>query len=102
MKVRSGACFAPEVGVPRRLAHRREVAARHADDVDQRARFPHEAIEEPKCEKLRGAFVPQISRWPRGTALANLAPLLPADFQGCGAAPVPETRPPVKTATARR
>jgi acyl-CoA dehydrogenase len=36
-----------------------EIAARHADDVDRNARFPREAIDELKREKLLGAFVPK-------------------------------------------
>ncbi|HEY2902474.1 MAG TPA: acyl-CoA dehydrogenase family protein [Polyangia bacterium] len=36
-----------------------EIATRHADDVDRNARFPREAIDELKREKLLGAFVPK-------------------------------------------
>jgi acyl-CoA dehydrogenase len=35
-----------------------EIAARHADDVDARARFPHEAIAALKERKLLGLLVP--------------------------------------------
>jgi len=45
------------VGRAERIAT--EVAARHADDVDRRARFPAEAIEAIRTERLLSALVPR-------------------------------------------
>ncbi len=41
-----------------------EIAARHADDVDVRARFPAEAMEALKARKLLGILVPESAGGP--------------------------------------
>jgi acyl-CoA dehydrogenase len=67
--------------VPRALT---EIAARNADDVDRSARFPHEAIEAVKKEKLLGAFVP-TELGGQGRGIVELAAMCTALAQGCAA-----------------
>ena len=61
-----------------------EVAAAHADDVDRQARFPREALEALKKEKLLGAFVPQ-ELGGLGHGMIELAAACTALAQNCSA-----------------
>ncbi|HVR60879.1 MAG TPA: acyl-CoA dehydrogenase family protein [Polyangia bacterium] len=62
-----------------------EVAARHADDVDRNARFPGEAIEEVRREKLLGAFVPR-ELGGLGLGITELGAMCAALSQHCSSA----------------
>jgi len=48
------------------------IAARYADDVDRESRFPHEAFEACKAERLLSAAIP-IELGGRGAALSEIA-----------------------------
>uniref|UniRef100_UPI002157C0EC acyl-CoA dehydrogenase family protein n=2 Tax=Pseudomonadota TaxID=1224 RepID=UPI002157C0EC len=59
-----------------------EVARRHADAVDQEARFPHEAFAALRAAGLLGAMVPQ-AQGGAGASLATVAALCRELGQGC-------------------
>jgi len=61
-----------------------EVAAVHADDVDRKARFPKEALDALKKERLLGAFVPQ-ELGGLGYGMVELAQTCTALAQHCAA-----------------
>jgi acyl-CoA dehydrogenase len=61
-----------------------DVASRHADDVDQRARFPAEAIAALKTEKLLGLLVPESAGGP-GAGIADVVAICHALGQHCAA-----------------
>ncbi len=61
-----------------------EVAARHADDVDRNARFPKEALDALRSEKLLGAFVP-TELGGLGCGIGELAKMCTALAQHCAA-----------------
>jgi acyl-CoA dehydrogenase len=70
------------VGRARRVA--REVAALHAADVDRQARFPREAIDAQRKERLLGAFVP-AELGGLGCGMITLAGICEALGAACGA-----------------
>src|SRR3569833_37178 len=70
-----------------------EVAAAHADDVDRQARFPREALEALKKEKLLGAFVPQ-ELGGLGHGMIELAAACTALAQNCSSGNCWSRRPP--------
>jgi acyl-CoA dehydrogenase len=49
-----------------------EIAAKHADDVDQKARFPREALDALKAEKLLSTSVP-VALGGHGATIADLS-----------------------------
>ncbi len=59
-----------------------EVAAKHADDVDQNARFPIEALEALRKERLLGCAVP-VELGGEGSGLAELAQICCTLAQAC-------------------
>lgn len=59
-----------------------EVAAKHADDVDQNARFPVEALEALRKERLLGCAVP-VELGGEGSGLAELAQICCTLAQAC-------------------
>jgi acyl-CoA dehydrogenase len=59
-----------------------KVAAQHAASVDKGARFPHEAIDALKKEKLLGAYIPK-SLGGGGASLAEIASVCHALGQYC-------------------
>ena len=59
-----------------------EVAAKHASDVDQKARFPHETIDALRKEKLLSAYVPK-EHGGRGCSVSDLAGICFALGQHC-------------------
>jgi acyl-CoA dehydrogenase len=61
-----------------------EVAARHADEVDSQARFPHEAIAALRAERVLSAAVPE-SLGGFGCTMTQLGLLCAAMAQGCSA-----------------
>jgi acyl-CoA dehydrogenase len=61
-----------------------DVASRHADDVDQRARFPAEAIAALKTAKLLGILVPESAGGP-GAGIADVVAICHALGQHCSA-----------------
>jgi acyl-CoA dehydrogenase len=60
-----------------------EVAAKHADDVDAKARFPKETIEALRAEKLLSAAAP-VEVGGAGAGMQDLAAMCTALAQGCG------------------
>ncbi|SON57464.1 Acyl-CoA dehydrogenase [Hartmannibacter diazotrophicus] len=60
------------------------VAAAHADDVDRKARFPHEAIAAMKVKGLLGIMVP-AALGGEGASLAEVAEVTSAIGQACAA-----------------
>ena len=82
MTTATGTADAALVEAARRIAA--EVAAPNADEVDREARFPHEAIEAMRAEKLLSAHVPTEL----GGGGASTAAVAEACFElarGCGA-----------------
>lgn len=65
----------------RRVA--REVAARHALDVDAHSRFPAETFAALKTERLLGVMIP-VDLGGEGLSLAAVAELVAALAEGCG------------------
>jgi acyl-CoA dehydrogenase len=65
----------------RRVA--REVAARHALDVDAQSRFPAETFAALKAERLLGVMIP-VDLGGEGLSLAAVAELVAALAEGCG------------------
>jgi acyl-CoA dehydrogenase len=61
-----------------------EVASRHADDVDRRARFPAEAFAALKKEKLLGIQVPE-SEGGAGAGIADVVAICHELGQRCAA-----------------
>jgi acyl-CoA dehydrogenase len=61
-----------------------EVAARHADDVDARSRFPHETLAALKAARLLAAPVP-AALGGAGASMRELAALCSTLAHGCGA-----------------
>ena len=61
-----------------------EVAARHADDVDARSRFPHESLEALRAARLLSAPVP-AALGGAGASMRELAALCSTLARGCGA-----------------
>jgi acyl-CoA dehydrogenase len=61
-----------------------EVAARHADDVDARSRFPHESLEALRAAGLLAAPVP-AALGGAGASMRELAALCSTLARGCGA-----------------
>jgi acyl-CoA dehydrogenase len=61
-----------------------EVAARHADDVDARSRFPHESFAALKAARLLAAPVP-AALGGGGASMRELAALCSTLAHGCGA-----------------
>src|SRR5262245_15686600 len=60
-----------------------DVAMRHADDVDQQARFPVETVEALKQHGFLGAAVPvELGGW--GASLRELGTMCSTLAQGCG------------------
>jgi acyl-CoA dehydrogenase len=59
-----------------------EVAAKHAADVDAKARFPHETIDALRKEKLLSAFIPK-EYGGRGASLSDIAGICFALGQHC-------------------
>jgi acyl-CoA dehydrogenase len=59
-----------------------EVAARHASSVDQEARFPHEAFEEIRKQKLLGLFIP-ATLGGEGASLAEIVDVCYVLGRGC-------------------
>ncbi|MFO0614007.1 MAG: acyl-CoA dehydrogenase family protein [Polyangiaceae bacterium] len=68
--------------VARTRAIARDVAAKHADDVDRQGRFPHEAFEALKKEKLLSSCVPKEYGGP-GCNMQELVEQCAALAQGC-------------------
>ena len=62
----------------------RDVAARHADDVDRQARFPREAIDALKAAKLLGILVPKSHGGP-GAGIADVVSVCHVLGQYCAA-----------------
>lgn len=62
----------------------RDVAARHADDVDRRARFPNEAIDALKAARLLGILVPK-SHGGAGAGIAEVVSVCHVLGQYCSA-----------------
>jgi len=62
----------------------REVAARHADDVDSKARFPSETFAALKQARLLSAAVPK-DLGGAGAGVRELAEMCTVLAQGCGA-----------------
>jgi acyl-CoA dehydrogenase len=60
-----------------------EIAAKHADDVDAKARFPQEAIEAMRKAKLLSAAAP-VELGGAGAGMQDLAGMCTALAQGCG------------------
>ncbi len=60
-----------------------EIASRHANDVDRKARFPHEAVAAMKSARLLSAAVP-AELGGGGLPLRELANMCAAIGQGCG------------------
>src|SRR4051794_1714528 len=60
-----------------------EVAAKHAGDVDARARFPAETVAALKQERLLGVMVPALLGG-EGASLAEIADLCAILAQACG------------------
>jgi acyl-CoA dehydrogenase len=60
-----------------------EVAAKHADDVDAKARFPQETIDALRKEKLLSAAAP-AEFGGTGAGMQDLAGMCTAIAQGCG------------------
>ncbi len=61
------------------------VASKHADDVDQKARFPKEAVEAMKAEKLMGIQIP-VELGGEGASTAEIAEVCSILGQACSAA----------------
>lgn len=61
------------------------VASEHADDVDQKARFPKEAVEAMKAEKLMGIQIP-VELGGEGASTAEIAEVCSILGQACSAA----------------
>ena len=61
-----------------------EVAARHANDVDARSRFPHESLEALRAARLLSAPVP-AALGGAGASMRELAALCSTLARGCGA-----------------
>ncbi len=59
-----------------------EVLAKHADDVDQNARFPAEGVEALRKERLLGCAIP-VELGGEGSSLSELAQICAALAQGC-------------------
>jgi acyl-CoA dehydrogenase len=62
-----------------------EIAAKHADDVDEKARFPHEAVDAMKKEKLLSVSVPEALGG-AGATIAELSEMCCLLGQHCSAA----------------
>ena len=60
-----------------------EVAARHAGDVDTKARFPHETIDAARKARLLSAMVP-VRLGGAGASMQELAQMCTAIAQSCG------------------
>ena len=60
-----------------------EIAARHAADVDERARFPREAFTALKSRKLLGIMVPK-SEGGAGASIAEVVSICHALGRSCG------------------
>lgn len=58
-------------------------AREHADDVDRQGRFPHEAIDECRRQRIFGAAVPQ-DRGGRGVTIVDLCALIEELGRVCG------------------
>ncbi|HEY2730961.1 MAG TPA: acyl-CoA dehydrogenase family protein [Polyangia bacterium] len=74
---------APSDLTTRTRALAQEVAAKHADDVDAKARFPQEAIEALRKAKLLAAAAP-AELGGGGAGMYELAAMCTALAQGCG------------------
>ncbi len=74
----------PDIGLAKAKRIGTEVAVLHADDVDRNARFPREAIDELRKEKLLGAFVPK-ELGGLGYGMSDLAGMCTALAQSCAA-----------------
>ncbi len=74
---------APSDLTTRTRALAQEVAAKHADDVDVKARFPQEAIEALRKAKLLAAAAP-AELGGGGAGMYELAAMCTALAQGCG------------------
>lgn len=61
------------------------IAARHADDVDVNARFPHEAVDAMKAERLLGIQIP-VAFGGEGATTAEIAEVCSILGQACSAA----------------
>lgn len=61
------------------------VASEHADDVDQKARFPKEAVEAMKAERLLGIQIP-VELGGEGASTAEIAEVCSVLGQACSAA----------------
>ena len=74
---------APSDLVSRTRAIALEVAAKHADDVDAKARFPQETIEALRQAKLLSAAAP-VELGGAGAGMQELAAMCTTIAQGCG------------------
>ena len=74
----------PVASVSERIARAAAVAARYADDVDQKGRFPAEAMQALKDERLMGVQIPvelggEDTRLPKSpnSARSSVRPAVP-------------------------
>ena len=73
----------PVAPVSERIARAAAVAARYADDVDQKGRFPAEAMQALKDERLMGVQIP-VELGGEDTPIAEIAELCSILGQACG------------------
>lgn len=73
----------PVATVSERIARAAAVAARYADDVDQKGRFPAEAMQALKDERLMGVQIP-VELGGEDTPIAEIAELCSILGQACG------------------
>lgn len=73
----------PVASVSERIARAAAVAARYADDVDQKGRFPAEAMQALKDERLMGVQIP-VELGGEDTPIAEIAELCSILGQACG------------------
>lgn len=74
------------------------VASEHADDVDQKARFPKEAVEAMKAERLMGIHIP-VELGGEGASTAEIAEVCSILGQACSATAMTFSMHQIKTSS---